>query len=153
MWHDDEPFNLEKIVPLPKDKDYERDARCTWGTKWGCYDCAFSHGRQDTVYYFRTAWSPFDDTVMKEFKVKFPTLNFRYEWAEWGGLDYGVKILNDNGLETKDFHLSEKEGNMIEKIMNEWDNKTKQHEMVKRCLNKKKWKHLTGYLELFPTSG
>ena len=55
-----------------------------WGTKWNAYEVEAGDG----VYYFETAWSPATPVIAK-LAAMFPTISFRWRWADE---NYGENI-------------------------------------------------------------
>ena len=114
---EEEVFDLNKFIPMPEEfRDEEappnRDAAqaaaliekhgaadCrtwvlnNWGTKWGCYDGeVLEEGEDYVTYLFYTAWSPFDQSVLRAMSKVHPTLMFNLTYAErlmdfWGVWD------------------------------------------------------------------
>lgn len=56
----------------------------TYGTKWGTYDSRIVTLDDELVYRFQTAWYPLCDDIMLLLSATFPTLEFKYEFAERG---------------------------------------------------------------------
>lgn len=60
-----------------------------WGTKWGCcvddVHNAVIHGKSQSIYYFDTAWSPFNQDIIEMFAKDIPDFIWKYvEEQGWG---------------------------------------------------------------------
>ena len=77
-----------------------------WGTKWECWDEGLSHDKDQTHYYFTTAWSPPNDWLQNVSR-KFPHIEFEVEWAEEAG--EGGKFMYHGGDLFYDTEMTEEQ--------------------------------------------
>ncbi len=94
----EEEISLNKVIPVPVEvlaADFTKVGYnwClrNWGCR-GCYNVSLRHdpGESVSIYTFNTAWSPFTTKILDLLANRFPTLGFRYVYAEQGSQFYGV---------------------------------------------------------------
>jgi hypothetical protein len=66
-----------------------------WGTKWGCYqtygsDTPIEKIDSGVILHFSTAWSPFNVELLQEVSLRFPSLEFTYDYYEQGAAFQGT---------------------------------------------------------------
>ena len=69
-----------------------------WGTKWGCYHVSYSDDGGNLVYNFKTAWCPFNESMLTKMAERFPTLTFDLLYGEIGCAFYGSMNASDGKL-------------------------------------------------------
>lgn len=101
----DLPFDCNKIVPQPKDPNFDWYKWCidNWGTKWGAYaqpknkeieilepnsnSLKFIKGSDSPLriirYPFQTAWSPLDP-VIEKLSEMYPDVMIKYAYLDEG---------------------------------------------------------------------
>lgn len=58
-----------------------------WGTKWGCYELEID----DDQLRFTTAWSPMDDTIIKQMAQDFPDMFWTFEEEQGWGAEISIE--------------------------------------------------------------
>ena len=86
---EENPFDFEKIIPMPADVEDWYDWRCeNWGTKWNSCDANCDWSPDCLEYDFETAWSPCEP-VIKALAAMFPDAQFKYRYSEPGCCFFG----------------------------------------------------------------
>ena len=75
---EENPFDFEKIIPMPADVEDWYDWRCeNWGTKWNSVDARCEYASDCVLdFSFMTAWGPCEP-IVKALAAMFPDAQFR----------------------------------------------------------------------------
>ena len=93
---EENPFDFEKIIPMPADVEDWYDWRCeNWGTKWNSSGALIV---DDNTYEFDTAWStPYE--VLVELSKQFPNSTISVDYADEDiGSNCGSYVLKNGEL-------------------------------------------------------
>jgi hypothetical protein len=93
------------VLPISEDATVDK-CNDIWGTKWGTYDTYIDEGsetEESLVFYYNTAWSPFNEQVFKGLYYKYNLYNLEMSYWESGCAFCGT--MSNSGEEIIDNYL------------------------------------------------
>lgn len=94
-------LSLEKLYPLPADRDWYVWCTEHWGTKWDCQAKLESDELGKLTYTFESAWAPPLPWLLHVSRL-YPKLNFWLDYEEPDAEVFGTVVVRDGHVRKED---------------------------------------------------